>query len=76
MVISGLWAMLPDFNKLSTHEAAQAAHDSLAANVFWFHHLLDSLETAYPEVEGTVALIVLFYMALLVSVRRSDELPD
>lgn len=63
VVLSGLWAILPDGNKLLPGELTHAAHDSVLANIFWLHPTLDTFETAYPEVEGALALAALVFTA-------------
>ncbi|WP_372910422.1 hypothetical protein [Salinigranum sp.] len=64
---SGVWAMIPDghwmFHELGVDSVAtawRAAHATPAANLFWFHRVLDRSETGRPRVEMGVALVGLF----------------
>jgi hypothetical protein len=65
--VSGVWAMVPDghwmLHELGIGAAAaawKAAHTMSAANLFWFHRVIDRAETGRPKVETGVALFGLF----------------
>lgn len=63
---SGFWGMAPDGHWL-LHEAGlagparvwRAFHASPTANLFWFHGVIDGLETGRPNLEAGIALAVL-----------------
>lgn len=68
--LSGFWGLIPDghwlvaeFGADGVAAAWRAFHRTPYANVFWFHHLIDSAETGRDTLEAGVALF-----ALLVSV--------
>lgn len=65
IVLGGLWAMLPDVNKVAQQPTADALHRSVLANVFWGHQLLD---TADPDDELTVGVIALVFLLHIVVV--------
>lgn len=71
IVSSGIFAMLPDGNKMVNTRAADALHDTVLSNVFWFHGAVDAAETGYPELEGAVALL-LFLCAAVFTCRARD----
>jgi hypothetical protein len=64
MFASGVWALVPDGHWM-LHEAGfhapaslwRAAHHTTAANLFWFHQIIDRAETGRPKVEMGVALV-------------------
>jgi hypothetical protein len=66
-VASGIFAMLPDSNKIVNTRAADVLHDTILSNLFWFHGALDLMETGHPEIEGAVALLFLLCAAVLTS---------
>lgn len=68
-VVSGIFAMLPDANKIVNTRAVDALHDTIFSNVFWFHGMLDAAETGYPEIEGAVALLLLLCAAVYMSIQ-------
>jgi hypothetical protein len=43
-VLGGGFALIPDINKLYAHPLLDALHNSVIANVFMFHHLLDTVD--------------------------------
>lgn len=69
---SGVWAMVPDGHWL-LHEAGleapaalwKLAHATPAADLFWFHRVLDRNETGRPTVEMGAALAVLFVVVVV-----------
>jgi hypothetical protein len=70
--LSGFWAMIPDGHWLLREGGVDAAvdawrsfHQTPYANVFWFHHAIDSLETGQPNLEAGVSLAVLLVVVLL-----------
>lgn len=63
---SGFWGLLPDghwlFREIGLLGIAgswRAVHQTVYANVFWFHHFIDSIETGRKNVEVGVALGIL-----------------
>jgi hypothetical protein len=73
IVSSGIFAMLPDSNKIVNTRAADVLHDTVLSNLFWFHGALDALETAYPELEGAVALLFLLCAAVFTCFSESTS---
>lgn len=67
MVFGGLWAMLPDLNKVVPSELGfvDAVHDSAWANVFWAHHFLDSIDPSDTTKAAVIALAVFFVVSLV-----------
>ncbi len=63
-VLSGIWALGPDMNKFIPE--LTFLHDSVWSNVFWFHPIIDSLETAFPNAEAFMALAFLLFTVALV----------
>ena len=43
-ILAGLWAMIPDLSKFTTR--LQSLHDSIWANLFFFHELMDRLDVS------------------------------
>lgn len=66
-VISGLFAMLPDLNKIIENRISEYMSETIINNIFWFHGFLDSIETAYPELEGGFILFILFIASIYTS---------
>lgn len=69
LVVSGLWALVPDIGHFITE--LSFLHDSLWANVFWLHPTLDAIETAHPYAEATVVLSTLTFAVALVERRKT-----
>jgi len=72
LFFSGFWGMVPDgywllleFGIEGPATAWRSFHGTPLANVFWFHHLIDSLETGRQNLEAGVALAVLLVFVLL-----------
>lgn len=72
LVLSGFWALVPDGHWLLREfgiggPAAvwHSFHQTPYANLFWFHHLIDSLETGRENLEAGVALGVLLVLTLV-----------
>jgi hypothetical protein len=75
-VASGFWAMWPDGYWLLLELGIETGtgqwdqlHGSALSNVFWFHHLIDSLEAGRPNLQAGIALacfvpVVLWYYVL------------
>jgi hypothetical protein len=68
--LSGVWAIVPDGHWLLWELGAirpamvwRAIHQTALADVFWFHHVIDSIETGQENLE-----IALSLWALLVAV--------
>lgn len=68
MVFSGLWAMVPDIGKPIPGISPDLLHNS-TGNVFWFHSILDLMETTYASIEGSIALAVLVFTVVLIRKR-------
>lgn len=66
-VLSGIFAMLPDANKLLEIHTTKVVNQSVFNNIFWFHGLLDTMETTYPEIEGVIALCLLISVVIYTS---------
>lgn len=62
-MFSGLWALIPDTGKLI--EPATTLHESVLANIFWFHALIDTLETGHPHIEGAIAITLLLFITII-----------
>jgi hypothetical protein len=67
MFYSGFWAMLPDghwlfreFEYMGIAAIWRSFHQTPYANIFWFHHFIDSIETGRKNLESGIALILLF----------------
>lgn len=71
-ILGGLWAMVPDANKVSPvfRSELSALHSSPLADVFWFHRSLDLADPGDTVAVAVVSLVVLF-VATVVSERRS-----
>lgn len=63
-VASGVWAMLPDVGHFIG--PLEWLFSGLWSNVFWFHGILDTIETQYPNIEATIALATLCSAVILV----------
>jgi len=71
LFLSGFWALLPDGHWLLTEFGVdglarvwKSFHRSPYADVFWFHHFIDSHETGRNNLEAGVALGVLFVLVV------------
>lgn len=62
-LISGVFAMLADADQLTNDYLLENVVNSGINNIFWFHGILDTYETPYPEIEGMLALSVLIAVA-------------
>jgi len=69
-VYSGFWALVPDASKLI--EPLTALHESLLANLFWFHGIIDALETGHPHIEGAVALVSLLAVTVITQLTKRN----
>lgn len=72
IMASGLWAMLPDFHQVAPIFETQfrAVHDSVMANVFWFHQLFDLADRHESRRLAAVMLGVLILVTLLAEERQ------
>jgi hypothetical protein len=68
VIVSGLWAMLPDISKLSHH--FDAFHDSIWANVFFFHQVMDKLDKTDGNWASGVAVLFMAVLALIMWVQE------
>lgn len=71
IIASSIWAMLPDFHQVVPIFEAQfrAAHGSVLANLFWFHHLFDVADAGDSNRLAAVMLGVLLLITLLAEER-------
>jgi hypothetical protein len=67
--LSGFWGMGPDvhwvfreFGVDALADPLQAFHRTAFADLFWFHRLIDSLETGRENLEAAVALGLLLVL--------------
>ena len=73
-VAGGLWGMAPDAHWLlpGLRESTKPAiHDSVLANVFWFHGLLDTHDGAHSPTVAAAFLGLLGVVAFLTEFRRA-----
>ena len=66
-IVGGLWAMFPDLAKFV--DGLEGFHDSLWANVCFFHQILDRIDT-YDSILGGAILVGymgVFIVSLLIS---------
>lgn len=71
LLASGFWAIAPDFwwafrefGYESIALRGRAVHQSPISNLFWFHWLLDQLETGNNNLEAGLALALLGVVAV------------
>jgi hypothetical protein len=69
LFLSGFWAMIPDgywllreLGIVGPETVWRALHRSAWANVFWFHNVIDGLETGRNNLEASVSLAVLLVL--------------
>jgi hypothetical protein len=68
LVVSGIWALGPDLSLFVRQ--LQPLSESIWSNVFWFHGLVDAMETGYPNLEAFVALTMLLTATTLTERRN------
>lgn len=69
VVAGGLWAMVPDAHHLHRplrDVTKPVLHDSLLANAFWFHGLLDTVDSPHSYRLAALALAALLAVSLAV----------
>lgn len=71
MIASGFWAAVPDGHWLvlevglvDVAAAWKAFHRTAWANLFWFHGIIDGLETGRNNLEAGIALAILLVVAV------------
>lgn len=71
MFFSGFWGLVPDGHWLlrdvgidGVAEMWKVVHQTPYANVFWFHHFIDSIETGRNNLEAGISLGVLLVLVL------------
>lgn len=71
-ILGGLWAMVPDAHWVSPVVAAElnAVHRSPVVDVFWFHHLLDTLDPTDSKAVAVAALVGLLVATALAERRE------
>lgn len=74
IVLSGLWAMVPDaYLAAPNHlEWLEAIHNSSQANLFWFHRALDVADPT--DSPGFAARLVVVWLVVTVAVELADYL--
>jgi len=67
---NGFWATLPDswwfireYGFETSGLALRAIHRSVLSNVFWFHGILDGMETGNPRLEGAIGITLMFIVS-------------
>lgn len=60
---SGLFAMLPDINKIIRNTLLDKLHSSIASNIFWLHEFIDrfpdtAIAAAIPIALAIIALFI------------------
>jgi hypothetical protein len=75
VLVGGGWGMVPDVEKVYSHPAASALHDSQFADVFWFHRTLDVFDASDSALVGAVAIAALIAVTALAE-RRSYRALD
>lgn len=84
IIVSGLWALVPDLYALAPPYTAglRVLHDSAAANLFWFHGVLHALDTGNSRVMlllavgGWVGITLLIDLAAALRSASSSLPPD
>jgi hypothetical protein len=71
LFFSGFWGLIPDghwllreFGADGVADAWKSFHRSGYADLFWFHRLIDSLETGRNNLEAGAALVVLLVLVV------------
>lgn len=66
MFASGVWGLIPDGHWMlreagyvGVADRWRAVHETRFADLFWFHHYLDSIETGRNNLEAGIALAAL-----------------
>lgn len=74
IVLSGLWAMVPDAYLASPNYFGwlEAVQGSSQANLFWFHHALDVADPT--DSPGFAARLVLVWLVVTVAVELANLL--
>lgn len=67
--IGGGWALVTDGSKLYASEGSLAFHDSVWANVFWGHQLLDGLDAGDSTLWASTAVATFLAATLLAEYR-------
>ena len=67
-ILAGLWAMVPDLSKFTAR--LQSLHDSIWANLFFFHQLMDMVD-AHDSIWVSSALVGLM-IVLMFTLWASD----
>lgn len=71
VLTGGLWALIPDAAKLVTSPKLTAFHESVFADLFWFHRTLDRIDA--PDSAGVSALFVALFFLVTVLVERRER---
>lgn len=71
MFLSGFWGMAPDGHWLLREfgidglaNTWRSVHQTAYANVFWFHHFIDSIETGRNNLEAGISLGILLVLVV------------
>lgn len=73
MVLGGIWAMVPDLEKIHADGVLSALHDSVLANVFAFHRALDVGDPGDSITMGIKAVAVLLVAVAIVMCQEDSE---
>lgn len=68
-IVGGGWAMVPDASKLYASGGTLSFHDSIWANAFWGHRLLDRLDPGDSTAWASVAVAALLGATMLAEFR-------
>ena len=74
-VASGVWAMMPDFWRVSPiyETALRELGHSVFGNVFWFHPLFDQADSSDSYRLAAVMVGVFFLVGMIYAERHQDE---
>lgn len=68
-IVGGGWALVPDGSKLYASEGTLAFHDSIWADVFWGHRLLDGLDPGDSTLWASAAIAAFLAATMLAEYR-------
>ncbi len=69
VILGGIWAMLPDANKLVDWQVLDRLHSSPVADIFWFHYSLDRIDST-DSIEFGVVAVAIFLIMTYIAERR------
>jgi hypothetical protein len=68
VMVSGIWAMLPDLNELSHH--IDAFHNSVWSNIFFFHQWMDKVDKTDSHWVGAMFILFMIVLALIMWIQE------